>query len=213
MDVTFKDVSRSFKKVARMIAKHAKANGIDMDAIAKEAAATPAHGMDRAEVREHPLCREGNRYFTQCHDLLEKLRPVFNADRDDAAGRAQFMDVGPEADGLARVRDACEVLSWDCSLVYVKTVRTMDGVIDAKDETGDAQEISLHDARGTAAVALRCLARDKAALLTIYEWDKDFQDAAIGLLACAEGLLRAIKDLVPGCTDFVWPPPEAHAKM
>ena len=141
-----------------------------------------------------------------CKGLLETLSLAFNDARDDAVERAGFMDVEAEAGQLARVREAWEVLTWDFNLIYVKIRRALDGMFDAEQEEDDLKDASLNDAAGSASVARRCLVRDKAALLVLYEWDERFADTAIELLAMAERMLRALEAQIPACAAFPWPP-------
>ncbi len=208
MEVVFKDVSRSFEKVMRMITRDAKARGIDLDEIIRESKNVDLE-TDRDRVEAHPLCREAKRFMDQCGELLERLKPIFNDARSDAINRAEFMDVEDEADALTDVREAFEVLNWDYHLIYVKIKRALGGLFESEDEDDDDfRDSSRSDAAGSASVARRCLMRDKAALLAIYEWDEQIQDTAIDLLAIAERISRAIENLIPECVTFVWPPEE-----
>jgi chorismate mutase len=200
-EIVAKDMARSFEKTRRLLKLWSKEQGIDFDELREEALAAPPPPDYKAE--EHPLCVEGMRYMKQCGELLEALHNVFNEAREDTAQRAAIMDVQREADMLAKVRDAAVVLGWDHTMVAVKTQRAMEGCLE-KQADPDSEVVG--DAEGTATVVLRCLDRDKLALLAVYEWDEQFQNAAIDLLACAERISRGLKQLIPGSTTFVWPP-------
>ena len=205
MENVLQEVSRSFKKVARLLARDAKKHGLDLDEIKREAANIDPHPHER-RIDEHPLCREAKRYMDGCGELLEALSPVFNDARDDTVERAGFMDVETEAGQLAKVRQAYDVLTWDFRLIYVKIRRALDGLFDAEGEEDEWRDASLNDAAGSASVAHKCLVRDKVALLAIYEWDEQFQDTAIELLGRAERIQRALEAQIPECTTFGWPP-------
>ena len=223
-NVVFQDVSRNFRKLERMLRRTAKVHGLDLDAIAKEAAAAPPP-RDRREAIKHPLCREGGRFFQGCDKLVKRLRPVYGEARRGAIRRSGFMDVQGEAKTLKRLRDAAEVLAWDGPLVYVKIRRAVDGWLEAREEAatgakhpckgalpaegstgaahpwhpdaGEADGFHLDDARKTAGLVQRLLKRDKAALLAVYEWDERFERAAIDLLARTERLRRGLTGLFP----------------
>jgi hypothetical protein len=197
-DVIFQDVSRNFGKVMRMLQRSAKAQGLDLDAIAREAAAAPPP-RDRGDTLKHPLCREGDRFFKGSEKLVKRLRPLFNDARKDAIRRSGFMNVQADAKALARLRGAAEVLAWDGPLVYVKIRRALDGRFEARlgaDEK-DPDGFELEDARKTAGLVQRLLKRDKAALLAVYEWDERLERAAIDLLAVNERIRRAMSALFP----------------
>ena len=110
------------------------------------------------------------------------------------------MDIHAEADTLARVREAVVVLEWDHTMVAAKVRRAVSGALKFEPEDLDDPELATHDARGSASVALRCLDRDKLALTQIYDWDEQFQDTAIDLLACRANLARDSRRSSPAAT-------------
>ena len=65
------------------------------------------------------------------------------------------------------------------------------------DEDIDVSQFALDDARRTAGLILRLLKRDMAALLTVYEWDEEFESPALHQLARAQRLTRGLKKLFP----------------
>jgi len=174
MEATLDEVSRSFKKAGRLLARSARARGLDLDKPADDADAAAEDRAHRAAER-HPISVHSEQYTAACAKLLEKLHDAFNDSADDARQRARFMDVAEEAEHLLEVREAVEVLGWDHMLITVKIMRAIRSQQDAGREDADLAEISLHDAAGSASVARRCLKRSQDALLAIYEWDEQFR--------------------------------------
>jgi len=208
LNTAVSDVARSFEKVRRLMERYAKANNLDLDEMAREGAAELAEPKRERSIDAHPMARGAMRYTKSCGELLKELTGVFNEARDEADDRSAFMDVQDEADQLARVRDAFEVLSWDHALILGKIRRALGGKLEAEDESDELRESCLSDAAGSAWVARKCLIRSKAALLAIYDWDPDRRDQVIELLAAAERLQRALESLIPEAVDFTWPPEE-----
>ncbi|MBN1554610.1 MAG: hypothetical protein JXA11_07680 [Phycisphaerae bacterium] len=192
IEADLKDVSRSFRKVGRLLARYAKTHNLDLDEIKRNAALTDPHPHED-QIENHPLVREADEYSKRIPPLLEQLEPAYDDERDETADRAAYMNVKRDVNTLKSIHDACEVLAWDWPLVRVKTRRVMNSWFEAADEAEeDYRKIHRHDAEMTADLIRRCLQRDKLALLSIYEWDEQFQDTAIELLARAEKLLRGI---------------------
>ncbi|MHC4716330.1 MAG: hypothetical protein ACYS5V_05120 [Planctomycetota bacterium] len=207
LDAAMGEMGRSFKKVHRLLARTAKAHGVNLDELADRADTSEEEDAHQA-ARDHPIARDAGDYTDACARLLQKLHDAFNDSADDARHRARFMDVADEAEHLLEIREAVEVLGWDHMLITVKICRAIRSQMDAQREDLDWAEVSLHDAAGSAHVARRCLERSKAALLTIYEWDEQFRDDAIGLLAQAEKIQTGLAEQIPDCVTFTWPPPE-----
>jgi hypothetical protein len=207
LEVALKDVARSFEKARRLLERWAKAQNLDLNEMV-QAGDEAAHQRAEGDLDEHPLVREATSYMKACGELIKKLGPVFNKARDDAKGRAGFMDVGAEAGELARVREALEVLSWDYTLICVKVRRAVSGLLGPLAEETGSRDASTSDAAGSAFVARKCLIRSKAALTQVYEWDRSRGDEVIDLLVTAERLQRGLEGQLPGCIDFCWPPNE-----
>ena len=212
--VALRDVHRSFQRTMRLIARGVKRMGIDLDEIARQAAEAPF--PDRSRIDEHPLVREGMSFFEIGREFVKAVGEQIGLAGEDIARRSAFMDVKGEAEELARVADAVEVLNWDSSLVAVKVHRAVSGLLGddddeaagddgaagdygaAGDDEAQPDPFHLQDATATAALVLSCLDRDKRALLAIYDWSRDHQDAAVELLAKAERIGRAIRQVLPG---------------
>ncbi|MCE5326538.1 MAG: hypothetical protein LLG01_08990 [Planctomycetaceae bacterium] len=199
------EVSRNFRKVGRLIARGAKKWGLDMKEIEREAATLAS--KDFAKLDDHPLVKEAFAYMTSLRKFVESLAEDFKMTAEDVMGRAAFMEVENDAAKMKEIRFATEALVWDSSMVAVKTKRALDSFFDS-DEAFDQHDEKSHirDAEMTAAIVLRCLNRDKAALVTIYEWNKDRQDAALELLVHADRIGRALRTLLPGCVHQSFPP-------
>lgn len=207
IDAALAQMGRSFKQVHRMLARSAKAQGLDLDELAARTDMAEEEEAHQA-AENHPVALIAGEYTDACAKLLERLHEVFNDSADDARQRARFMDVAAEAEHLLEVREAVEVLGWDHMLITVKIMRAVRSQMDAQREDPEWADVSIQDAAGSASVARRCLGRSKTALLTIYEWDEQFRDEAIGLLAQAEKIEAELAEQIPGCMDFTWPPPE-----
>jgi hypothetical protein len=212
MDAALAEVGRNFEKAFRMLARTAKKEGWDLDELAKP---TPEiEAAERAverDVRKDPLVRESWRYMKGAAALLERLGEDFEDGAESAERRAEFMDVDDEVADLAAVREAIEVVSWDHMLIVAKVRRAIRGQREAADEEEEFGEGYLDDAVGSAFVAQRCLQRSQKALTTIYEWHDRADDEIIDLLAQAERIRRGLIARLPGCVDFVWPPPGGEA--
>ena len=206
LDVALQDVSRSFAKARRMLDRWAKANDLDLEEMLAEGSADLAERNAERHAETRPAVLAAKRYMDLCGPLLELLRPAFEQAREDAEGRAALMDVTAEADRLAHVRQAFDVLSWDYRLIYVKARRAMECRAEADRQTDDSREFALHDAAGTGHVVRKCLVRSKAALTEIYDWDEALRDRVIELLLTAERVQQAIEEAIPQALEFVWPP-------
>ncbi|HUS93269.1 MAG TPA: hypothetical protein VM695_15535 [Phycisphaerae bacterium] len=211
MDTALGDVSRSFEKARRMLRRWAKANDLDLDRLAADGAADLADRRLDRKTDGHPLTAGTHELMDRCRGLLEKLRAVFDEARDDAVGRAEMMDVAGEIDGLRRVGDAAEVISWYHTMTHVKTRRALDGWFEAgmqQERDDGAGDFALSDAAGSASVARKGLVRMKTALTVVYDWDEALRDEVLDLLVLAERLQKELESLLPGCLDFPWPPAE-----
>jgi hypothetical protein len=209
IDVALEDVARNFQKVRRMLERFAEAEGLDLDAIVAEGGEDLACQRAERDALKHPVMQSAQRYTDLAAPLLERLRPLLNDALDNTRQRAEFMDVAAEADTLAVVRNAFEVLSWDHMLVSVKIRRAVEGKLEADQEADElGREFHLQDAAGSAHVARKCLGRDMVALTRIYEWHGELRDAVIELLTTAERTRRALEAEIPECVEFAWPPAE-----
>jgi len=194
-DVAIEDASRALERARRLIARGAKRMGIDLNEIARQAARGPA--ADRSMIEEHPLALEGMSYFECGQELVKAVGEEISMTREDIGRRSRFMDVKGEAEELAKVSEAVDVLGWDISLVAVKIQRALAGLFRNGEDAADEDEFHLQDARATAALVLSCLDRDKRALLAIYDWSQDHRDKALDLLAKTERIGRILKQVVP----------------
>jgi hypothetical protein len=192
-EVALEDAGRALAKVRRLIVRHARQMGIDLDEIVRQAALAPA--ADRSAIDDHPLAREGMGYFELGLKLAKAVGEEVAATRKDLVRRSRFMDVNGEVESLAGVSEALDVLGWDISLVAVKIHRVLDGLID--DDEDNADDVAFHrqDAWATAALVRRCLDRDQRALQAIYGWSTDHRDLALDLLAKTERLGRTLRRL------------------
>jgi len=193
-EVAIADVRRALKRTMRLVTRHAKRMGLDLDAIAREAARAPA--PDWSTIDDHPLAREGMAYLDAGLELIEAVRQDFGETRDDVAQRSRFMEVNEEVDALAGVAEAADVLNWDVSLVAVKIKRVLGGLLKDAEADADDERFHLEDAQATAGLVLRCLQRDARALLAIYDWSDAHRDRALDLLAKTERLGRALRQAV-----------------
>jgi hypothetical protein len=195
LDVAIEDAGRALERARRLIARRAKRMGIDLNEIAKQASRVPA--ADRSMIDEHPLAVEGMSYFKNGQKLVKAVGEDVDMTHEDIGRRSRFMGVKGEAERLAKVSEALDVLSWDVSLVAVKIQRALDGLFRNGEDGVNEDESHLQDARATAALVLRCLDRDKRALLAIYGWSQDHRDRALDLLAKTERIGRTLKQLLP----------------
>lgn len=210
MDLAMKDVVRDFEKMRRLIERHAKAQGIDVEEILHGDPVINA-GIEQLEkdLESHPVYRMARTYNRLCGELLKQCGGEFNADAKDARKRSQYMNVLPEAARFDQLREALDVVAWDHTLICAKVRRAVSGVLeDAQDaaQLEQADAFHLEDAAGSAYVARRCLIRSKAALMNLYEYHELRRDQIIELLRLADRLQHSLEELVPGCLTFVWPP-------
>ena len=197
-DVAIEDAGRALERARRLIARSAKRMGIDLNEVTMQAARIPA--ADRDRIEEHPLALEGMSYFESGRELVKTVGDEIAMTREDIVRRSRFMDVKGEAEELAKVSEALDVLSWDISLVAVKIKRILGGLFRDGEDSADEEEFHLQDARATAALVLRCLDRDTRALLAIYGWSTDHRDKALDMLAKTERINRTLRQLLPAST-------------
>jgi len=208
-DLLAEDVSRSFEKAQRLLERHAKPTGSDLEEMAPDGAAELAERQARQDLDAHPMIRGARHYMKLCGKLLAELGRIFNQARDDAESRAAFMDVASEADQLARVREALDILAWDHALICAKVRRALRGKRKADvEEDPDLHDAAMSDAAGSAFVARRSLIRSQAALTEIHDWDAEHRDQVIDLLVTTERIQRALEGLIPEAVTFSWPPSE-----
>jgi hypothetical protein len=207
MNVVFKDVSRNFEKTFRMLAKWAKKNNLDLDQLAKDGEVELAESRREEALDEQPLAVAGMDYMSKCHELLKELKDAYNAQRDEAQSRAEYMDVNRDARDLAAIYEALDVVEWDHTMIAVKLRRAVDGKLEAdKEDQEDPCQTEMTDAAGSGQVARKCLIRSQAALSALYEWDEDRRDRILDLLVSAQRMQKSLEKLIPQCITFVWPP-------
>jgi len=201
------DVSRSFAKVHRMLARFAKREGLNLEDLARPDQAEPSGGRRRQFDDDKPLIEAADAFMDGCRKLLDQMRPVFDESADSVSRRASFMDVDGETDVLGRVRESFDVLCWDHMLVAVKTRRALSSLGESDvEQDADLRAAHRFDSAGSAAVVLRSLRRSQAALQVIYDWDDSLRDSVIGLLVTAERLIRGLEARIPDSKTFKWPP-------
>ncbi len=205
IDGAMEEVGRSFEVVARALRKRARKEGWDLDAI--DTAAIDAHESDlRRRCEQHPLALEARQWCREGMKLVKDLQPLLRSEGEDLQRRGDFMDVQDEADSFEALAHAMEVVAFDSTLVAAKMRRAIDGLLESADETDFMHEIGLEDANGSAAVILRCLKRDRPALVRIYEHDERLEEQALGLLARLDRMEKGLAEVLPGALTFVWPP-------
>ena len=209
MEAAMEDVGRSMEVVLRALHKRARKEGWDLEAA--DTAAIEAHEDDlRRRCEGHPLSEEAHRWCKEGMKLVEDLQPLLRAEGEDLQKRCEFMDVQDEAKRLEALAAAMEVIAFDSTLVMAKMRRAMDGLLESADEKDFMYEIALEDANGSAAVILRCLKRDRPALVRIYEHDERLEEQALGLLARLDRMEKGLAEALPGAMTFVWPPKESE---
>ena len=192
---------RVYRDTERAARRH-RERGEDPDGAAELAKRRAQQDLDA-----HPMIRGARQYMKLCGKLLAELGRIFNQARDDAESRAAFMDVASEADQLARVREALDILSWDHALICAKVRRALRGKRKAdEEEDPDLHDAAMSDAAGSAFVARRSLIRSQAALTEIHDWDAEHRDQVIDLLVTSERIQRALEGLIPEAATFSWPP-------
>jgi hypothetical protein len=236
MKVALQDVHRNFQRAMRMLVRGAKKFDIDLDEIAREAAKAPpvdhsrlddhplakegmaffgmAHELVKTMGEDLGLTREDiirRAEFMEVRGEADGLAKacqaleVLNWDASMVAVKLKRTIIGlfKDEDDLVAADGTPPVLRAKAGNARAAAPPQADAAEDA-DEEDDA--FHLHDAEATAALVLRCLDRDKRALLALYDWNKDRQDAVIDLLAKAERITRALKKLLPGYKNHTFPP-------
>lgn len=206
-------VGKNFRKTERLIRRMAKKQGIDLAAVAAEAANQP-ETLEEVDLDKIPAVKQANDYMLKCRDLLADLREAFNHACDNAQDQASFMEMDDVAEELREVVEAARVLAWDHTMICVKTRSAFRSHTEALAETDEElRDMMLPEADGTASVAYRCLKRSQQALHVVYQWDADLKDAAIDLLVLSEKIVAALVKRIPGCQSYVWPRPSALARL
>jgi hypothetical protein len=194
-EAAVQEATRSFEEAREVLRQTADERAAELLAMSKKDIATASRILS---IR-HPLMDHGARYLNLCKEMAARLRAAHEEAARDLASRSGFMEVGAQAAAVECLHEAAGVLGRDAATVPVKTRRALEAAYRAKVEAARGSEFaSLEEAFVTAAVVLRCLARDEAALRAVYEYDEEFRSLAIDLLACGAGIARRLKRHFPG---------------
>jgi hypothetical protein len=194
-ETAVQEATRSFEETRWKLREAAEERAAELLALTKKdvAAASLAASI------HHPLTGQGLLYQRQCERMAGLLRAAFDEASRDVASRSGFMDVGRQTQAAECLEECARVLRLDAATVVVKARRALEAWFRAKMEAARAADFApLEEAFLTAAVVLRCLARDEAALRDVYEYDEEFRSQAIDLLACGAGIGKALVRLLPG---------------
>jgi hypothetical protein len=198
--VAMQDVKDSLKQAMRMLAKVAREQGIDLNAL------PPARG-DRKHRSEHPLNQRARRWLDRVGALLKRLRQDL-ASVSESPEAQQFAGwLPPDArdaeqliEALTNLRDGADLLSRYRFLIPVKIARALSGIGEAGDEDDvpDTYGYRRLDSLRTVRLVIACLERAEAALWTVSEIHDDWRDPALSLVVETQALRQAVGDHFAG---------------
>jgi hypothetical protein len=160
MEQALANMSDMFALTQQMMEEDAKEQGLDWDAIMKEAEETPPR-----ERRDEPqFVTEAKDYAMAMLQWLEESRKAFEERGEEPAAAAEAALPGADPETEAeKIHDALEVIQWYLFQIHVKLTRAV-GFDEVDDEPEDEENDDLQsDRNGSARVALQGLDESIAA--------------------------------------------------
>jgi len=199
--IALQDAAESLGRTLEMLAQFAKERGFSLEEIPVPEALPP----ERAD----PLRERATRWTKRVGALLERMRADLPGIGQDLGALVRTLMDREEADGIEafeRLDDAHAVLWQYHVLITAKIGRAVEMQSDAEAEADpEFAQSSRDDALGTAKVVHECLGKAAAALWSVGEFSRAWQDEALPLAAEAESLRQAIDAAFPGHQQFLRP--------
>jgi hypothetical protein len=200
-EIALQDAADSLDRTLQMLAQFAEERGFSLEATPPPAFAPP----ERAD----PLRERAMRWTKRVSALLARLSADLPGIGQDLGALTSSLTDQEEADGrqaFERLDDAHAVLCHYHVLIPAKIGRAVEMQWDAEAETDpEFVQSSQDDALGTAKIAHECLGKAAAALWSVGEFSRAWQDEALPLAAEAESLRQAIDAAFPGHQQFLRP--------
>jgi hypothetical protein len=193
-------LGRIFAETRKMISKHAREQGIDLDAIDIEELARDECRRDR-QVRSHPCAALARRYAAGVAKWMIAGEPLLKEKQEslNAALRMELPGADP-ADEANAICDALDVVAWYQYFIGAKVHRALHGAEDA-----DEPEDMPRDCDGSAKIALMAVDRSIAAWATLRKAVADEADTILDFMVLLDRLRRGMEKAFPDARAFVRP--------
>jgi hypothetical protein len=202
-----------FQEAHEMILEWAEETGVDVEAIADEAA---GREQQRHDAKEHDLSTAARRYAEMVQRWLAEEFAVEQHVHDDTTGKSQNTEEDID------VSDAIEVIRWYQFFVAAKVFRALMGLDDAAaDETLTADDIFAgpesdddeemfaaggnDDSDGSAKIALIAIDRSLSAWRVMRSSVSEKAESIRPMLVELERLRRDVEQIFPHARDFIRP--------
>jgi hypothetical protein len=193
--IAAQDVADSLSESIRMLTEIAAERGIDLEALPPP--------EPRRRTRSHPLRARSMRWTKRVAALLKRMRDDLPGVGADLAAGLSDREEAEAMHALEGLNDAHAVLCHYHVLIPAKIARATEARSEARAESDpEFAQSSWDDALGTAKIVHECLGKAAAALWTVGEFSRDWQDEALPLAAETESLRRAIDRVFPGHQEF-----------
>jgi hypothetical protein len=197
----WKKLGRIFARTKRMLLRHAKKQGIelDLDAIKQESKRT------KPCRRQTPLTLEAERYAKAVAAYMKEKQPDFLEKRDTLEGLANADIPGTDPLGQAvRINDALEVVLWYHLFIVVKLSRALKLQRDEGDALDD-EEFERWDANVSAKLALLAIDRSIQAWAALRKDFPEHDDTVLDMLLSLGRLRRESEAAFPVARAFKRP--------
>ena len=186
----------------QMMREKARELGVDLDAMDSEEAAKENKRI-REKAMEQPYCLAAKKYSELVNEWFMTNKERLEAKGDELVSQAQagIPGTSPDVDAV-RINDCLEVIRWYQHQIYVKLCRDATGIM--RTDPCD-REFSMHDANGSAKVALIGIERSIAAWAGLMPHFPEQEDNILDLLVILKRLLPQVESTFPNARTFQRP--------
>ena len=200
--VFWNKLNETLSVAMEMMREKAKELGVDLDAMDSEET-TKENERIREKAKEQPYCFAAKEYIGMVDDWFKANAERLEEKGDELVSQAQagIPGIRPDVDAV-RINDCLEVISWYKHQIYVKLCRAATGILQTDPYE---REFSMHDANGSAKVALIGIERSMAAWAGLLMHFPDQEDDILDLLVILKRLLPQVESTFPGARSFQRP--------
>lgn len=187
-----------FSVTLQMVKKHAEQMGINLDDIDHEEIKREQGQID-AKAENHPCSKSAKQYADVVKDWLDASRHLFE-EKQDRLQNSLEIEV-PDSDPLGEaqdISDAVEVIQWYQHFIYVKLARALQGLF-----RREKDDIEMHDANGSAKVALEATDRSISAWGRLLEHFPEREEKILSVLVHLQRLRVTTETTFPDARAFI----------
>jgi hypothetical protein len=204
----WKSLGDSLRLTFEMIAEECRERGIDFAALQADASSeviADKLAEKKRRRREHPLSVAAMDYLKRVDDWFKARKKTFRGEAEELEAMLRMELPGQDPAAAARdLRDAVEIVRWYYMFIGAKLARAV-GQEEAGEEDDDGGETAMHDANGSAKVALIAMDRSLLAWARIRSHLPSEGDVIIDFLLELARLRQRTEATFPNARAFVRP--------